>query len=763
MRISLSIFTIIILLALSGCSNTRFLADDQVLYTGRGKVEITETEPGSSNTSVKAYVRSVTHHKVNNSLFDRRLLPPIGLWVHNYWKAGENRKFGSWLQKTLSAPPVLISEVNPELRARKIENDLFDLGYFKSNAWSVIDTSARNSKKARVTYFIELSPPSFYNQIEFDTLRETIDTLISQKNFMNHIETGDQYNLEALITARNELSRDIQNQGYFYFNPDFIELSADTTAEQYKLNLVVGREKELPQSVLSTYKIDNIIVRMSQPSDTASTRLDTTQVDDITIISSGDFLKPAVLSKAVYLNKGELYSHTAYQHTLSRLNKLGVFSNVRISFKQSEEDSLLNNLDVGIDVTMSDNVNVDFEADLVTKSTGFTGPHVLVGISHGNTFKGAERIRVGLNGGFEWQWGNKSETELGTFSYDLGVSSGLTFPKIILPPKWSKNKPMVVQQTSVNLDFNLLNRTAYYKMFSSMANFEYNWSNKREIQHSFIPLYLNAVNLLETTLAFDSVVDENIYIRKSFEEQFIFGARYAFTYDNSFKTRPRNIFFQAAVNTSGNFIDLFAGMGQDDSERPYLFLNNIYSQYVKITTDFRYYIHGVNKTFVVRLYAGAGMPYGNSTVLPYVEQFFSGGAYSVRGFVARYLGPGSYHEEKSGYIDQSGDMKLEGNLEYRFGLSKVVKGALFLETGNIWLINEDENRPGAKFDIHTFYNQLAVGTGIGLRFDFNFFVLRTDLGFPLRNPYAVDEKHWLFGTNTILSSGLFYLAIGYPF
>ena len=763
MRISLSIFTIIILLALSGCSNTRFLADDQVLYTGRGKVEITETEPGSSNTSVKAYVRSVTHHKVNNSLFGRRLLPPIGLWVHNYWKAGENRKFGSWLQKTLSAPPVLISEVNPELRARKIENDLFDLGYFKSNAWSVIDTSARNSKKARVTYFIELSPPSFYDQIEFDTLRETIDTLISQKNFMNHIETGDQYNLEALITARNELSRDIQNQGYFYFNPDFIELSADTTAEQYKLNLVVGREKELPQSVLSTYKIDNIIVRMSQPSDTASTRLDTTQVDDITIISSGDFLKPAVLSKAVYLNKGELYSHTAYQHTLSRLNKLGVFSNVRISFKQSEEDSLLNNLDVGIDVTMSDNVNVDFEADLVTKSTGFTGPHVLVGISHGNTFKGAERIRVGLNGGFEWQWGNKSETELGTFSYDFGVSSGLTFPKIILPPKWSKNKPMVVQQTSVNLDFNLLNRTAYYKMFSSMANLNYNWSKKREIQHSFIPLYLNAVKLLETTPAFDSVVDENIYIRKSFEEQFIFGARYAFTYDNSFKTRPRNIFFQAAINTSGNFIDLFAGMGQDDSERPYLFLNNIYSQYVKITTDFRYYIHGVNKTFVVRLYAGAGMPYANSTVLPYVEQFFSGGAYSVRGFVARYLGPGSYHEEKSGYIDQSGDMKLEGNLEYRFGLSKVVKGALFLETGNIWLINEDENRPGAKFDIHTFYNQLAVGTGIGLRFDFNFFVLRTDLGFPLRTPYITDEKNWLFGTNTILSSGLFYLAIGYPF
>ena len=763
MRIILSIFPIIILLALSGCSNTRFLTDSQVLYTGREKVEIIEKKQGASNTSVKAYVKSVTHHKVNSSLFGRRLLPPIGLWVHNYWKPDENRKIGSWLSKTLSAPPILLSEVNPELRAQKIENDLFDQGYFKTNAWSVIDTSTRNSKKARVAYFVELAPPSFYEQIVFDTLRETVDTLISQDNFKNYIKTGDQYNFETLKTARNELSRGIQNQGYFYFIPDFIELSADTTAEEYKLNLVVGRNKELPRSVLSTYKIDNIIIHISQPSDTASLKVDTTQVDDISIISSGDFLKPAVLAKAVYFNKGELYSHTAYQHTLSRLNKLGVFSYVRISFEQPEEDSLLNNLDVRIHITMSDNVNVDFEADLVTKSTGYFGPQVLVGISHSNTFKGAEKIRVGLNGGFEWQWGNKSENELGTFSYDFGVSSGLAFPKIILPAKWSKNKPLVVQQTSVNLDFNLLNRTAYYKMFSSMANFNYNWSKTREIQHLYTPLYLNSVKLLQTTPAFDSVVNENIYIRKSFEEQFIFGARYAFTYDNTFKTRPRNIFFQAAINTSGNFIDLIEGIGKDDSERPYLFLNNIYSQYVKITTDLRYYMHGVNKTFVVRLYAGMGMPYGNSTVLPYVEQFFSGGAYSVRGFVARYLGPGSYNEEKSGYIDQSGDMKLEGNLEYRFGLSKIVKGALFLETGNIWLINEDENRPGAKFDIHTFYNQLAVGAGVGLRFDFNFFVLRTDLGFPLRTPYITDEKHWLFGTNSILSGGLFYLAIGYPF
>jgi outer membrane translocation and assembly module TamA len=271
------------------------------------------------------------------------------------------------------------------------------------------------------------------------------------------------------------------------------------------------------------------------------------------------------------------------------------------------------------------------------------------------------------------------------------------------------------------------------------------------------------VNLLNTTEVFDSVINDNIYIRKSFEEQFIIGMRYEFHYDNTIERKPNNLFFQAGINTSGNIVDLFESIGNEASDRPYSFLNNNYSQFIKITTDFRYYRNGLNKTFVLRLYAGTGVPYGNSRVLPYVEQYFSGGAYSIRGFTARTLGPGSYHETNSGYIDQSGDMKLEGNLEFRFGLSKIVKGALFIETGNIWLINEDEQRPGAKFDPNTFYNQLAVGSGLGLRFDFNFFILRTDIGFPLRTPYSEEGRQWLFGTNKILSSGIFYLAIGYPF
>ena len=689
---------------------------------------------------------------------------PIGLWVHNYMKPKEGKKFGRWIYKTFSSNPILISDVNPELRSAKIGNDLFDKGYFHTTAWAVIDTSKRNPKKGRVSYSVDLAPPNYFGKIALDTLSNHIDSLISKDDFMKQIKEGDQFNLEKLKTSRVELSRRIQENGYYYFIPEFIDLKADTTVGANRLDLTVGRVKDLPASVLSRYSINSININNSQGRDTSFSERYTSFYDGITINSTGDILKPGILANSIYFRPGDIYSYNAWQNSTTRLNNLGVFKSVNISYIKNQSDSLAHLLDVKMDLVMADNINLAFEADLATKSSGYFGPLLSVTLAHGNTFNGAERLKLGLTGGFEWQWGNKSANQLGNYSYQFGITSGLTFPRIIVPFKQDNNSSKLFQRTNINFDLSILNRTAYYKMFSAKTNLNYQWSSNKNIQHSFSPLYVNSVNVLETTPEFDSVVNENIYIRKSFEEQFIIGPRYDFTYNNTLIVRPNNFFFSAGINTSGNVIDLIAGINKDPSERPYYFLNNIYSQYLKFTTDFRYYRNGFNKSLVFRIYAGIGVPYGNSSALPYVEQFFSGGAYSIRGFVARYLGPGSYHsDDNSGYIDQSGDIKLESNLEFRFDMSKLLKGALFLETGNIWLTNEDENRPGSKFDKNTFYKELAVGTGFGLRFDFTFFVMRADIGLPLRTPYQTDGKNWLTSTNQVLSGALFNLAIGYPF
>ena len=757
------IFLVVILITLSACSNTRFLTDDQLLYTGRGEIEITPTEPGMSTSQVKNRVRAITDHKMNNGFLGRRLVPPVGLWTYHYWNPEPDRKLATGLKKSMAAAPILISDVNPDLRAQAVENELMNMGYFNATVRATIDTLGRDSKKARVNYHVVLPPPYHYRRIIFDTLNEPVDILIRNSNFLRKIKPGQQFNLDEITSARRSLSRDIQNQGYFYFTPELITLSADTAVGSQELDLTISRRTDVSPKVYQTYSINDIRVNISNPSRGDTLFSDPYLTEDLAIHATGDYLKPGIINRAVYFKEGDLYSFNSNAQSMKRLNNLGVFNYVRIDYEQSDTDTTRNLLDVTVDATMADNINLDFAVDLVTKSTGYAGPALSVGVTHGNAFRGAEKISVGLNGGFEWQWGKKESSQLGTLSYEVGVNTGLTLPRLLLPGGWQPRKPLFVQQTSVNLDYNLLNRTAYYRMASAMSSLNYRWGVNERVQHSFSPFYLNNVRLLNTTPDFDSVVNENIYIRKSFEEQFIIGARYGFTYDNTYQVKPNNIYFQASVNSSGNIVDLFNAIGQDSGERPYKLINSIYSQYVKITTDFRYYRNGRNQSLALRLYSGLGLPYRNSTVLPYVEQFFSGGAYSIRGFTARYLGPGSYYEKKSGYIDQSGDIKLEGNIEYRFGISRVVKGALFLETGNIWLINEDENRPGAKFDFGTFYRELAVGTGVGLRFDFSYFVLRTDFGFPLRNPYTTEGKNWLFGTGDILSGMLFYLAIGYPF
>ncbi len=224
---------------------------------------------------------------------------------------------------------------------------------------------------------------------------------------------------------------------------------------------------DLPPAILSTYKIEQILVQISKPDGSEDSTLHSSIFGDIQIVSSDMYIKPEALSRAIYFKKGEKYAYSAYQNTISRLNNLGVFSYVRVTINNQTLDSLLNQVDVTIDLTMAKNINTDIQADLVTKSTGYAGPHLLVGVSNNNTFKGAEKVSLGLTGGMEWQWGDKSGSELGSFSYDIGLTTGITLPQRLIPKSWKSDKPQMVQQTSLNVDFNLLNRTAYYRMFSS--------------------------------------------------------------------------------------------------------------------------------------------------------------------------------------------------------------------------------------------------------------------------------------------------------
>ncbi|MDZ7635201.1 MAG: BamA/TamA family outer membrane protein [Bacteroidales bacterium] len=770
------------------------------MYTGSDAVYITDSAK-FKDTRVKQITQSVTAFKPNNSLGGKRALPPVGLWVYNYLKP-EERKRPGWLYRTFAKEPVLISTVNPEVRCRKLESELFGSGYFHSTVWSEIDPGKRNPQKAGITYYVKPGLPFRYNEISFAPPQDAVDSIISSFKPDLSLHPGDIFDLETVKSETRKITDRLQESGYFYFNQAHIRYTADTLRTPYKIDLMISKIEELPLKAGMKYFIDDLVVKvtgetgvndtqqsggtaanyMQQDGETAADDSrqgvgttagnlqqvsDTLKYDGISMISQGMRFKPGVFSRSVYFREGDSYSTSRHLQTVAHLNSYGIFKFINLRYTP-DPDSLINQLDMLIELTPMQDISLDLEANVVTESTGFSGPGFVATLAHGNLAAGANRLQLKLEGGVEWQWSSKTASTLGTVSYNVGLSSSIIFPKLIAPSFFIHPKRFNLPQTSVTAGFAFLNKIQYYRMVSVNMGFGYQWKKPDKITHKFFPVFINSIDLLATTPEFDTLMSANPYIRKSFEEQFILGMKYDFTYDNSLTDQPNGFYFSASAGSSGNLLDLAKRAFNEESDRPYSILGNVYSQFIKLSADVRYYRNINDISIASRLYGGAGIPYTNSVVMPYVEQFYSGGSNSIRAFVARSLGPGGLVQSEdinpdSLIIDQTGDIKLEGNLEFRFRMTKVLHGALFIDAGNVWLLNADETRPDAEFRFDKFLGQLAVGTGIGLRFDFNFFILRTDVGFPIRRPYKTDGSNWLMSTGDVWKNGVFNLAIGYPF
>jgi outer membrane protein assembly factor BamA len=750
-------------LVLGSCSNTRFLTGDQLLYTGKKEVIISSGK--FNNPKARQTIESVTSFKPNNALAGKRVLPPGGLWIYHYWKPDTGRKQPGWFFRTFSTEPVLVSAVNPEARSQKLESELFSKGFFRARVWASIDTSRRNPRKAGITYYIEPDQPFRYQTISFAPPVDAVDSLINGFQEELVLKPQDVFDLTTIKSETRKIAALLQEEGYFYFNPGHVKWTADTTPTPYQIDLRIGKNTDISENAGRKYAIDEVTVRITGDTDAPDDEqpADTILYNGIRIISTHEVLKPPVIARAVYFKKGDWYSVAKQQQTIQHLNSYGIFKYLNLQFMR-DPDSLKNQLDLLLDMTTMKDINLDLEANVVTKSTGFSGPGFVATLAHGNLARGANKLQLKLNGGFEWQWGNNASSSLGTLSYNVGLSSSIILPKMLKPFRLFNTSRFTLPQTSMTLGVEFLNKIQYYRMSSINLGLAYQWKRSQQITHIYYPLFFNSITLLETTPEFDSILTANPYIRKSFEEQFIAGMKYDFIFDNNLTKPPHGFYFQAGIGTSGNLIDLVKRATSGEAERPYSVLGNVYSQFLKFSTDIRYYRNIRDHSIAFRLYAGLGIPYSNSVVMPYVEQFYSGGSNSIRAFVARSVGPGSLPpDETSDIIDQTGDIRLEGNLEYRFRLSKVLHGALFLDAGNVWLLNPDETRPGAEFHFNTFTDQLAVGTGIGFRFDFNFFILRTDFGIPMRRPYATDDSNWIGSITEMWDDMVFNLAIGYPF
>ena len=742
-----------LLLILIGCSTTKRIADDEVLYTGVKKMEIIPDSGVKIADAAASDVRSTLSVAPNNPLFSPYIRTPfpIGLWVWNYMEPKREKGLKHWIYEKLAKEPVLISTVQPELRMRVVKDILGNNGYFGAKADYELIYNKRNPKKARIKYRIEVPEAYTLDTIELPAPTTPVTRFIDSINSSSILQKGDRYCLDSLSFERNRITTALRNNGYFYFRPEYIEYLADTTLSLGKVALRMTLKKGIPAQALKPYYVGDVTVRLNRA--TGDGTPDTIRYPRMTVAYYKPIrLKKWVLPKNITFKPGEIYSIATQNETQSNLGRLGIFRTVAVEVQAT--------FDVPLEATI--------EANVSSKSNSYIGPGLIFGINHNNVFGGGEKLSVKLNGSYEWQTGGGSQHGKASLfnSYEVGLNSSLTYPRIV--PGFLPQLPRTRKYpayTRFQLGANLMNRPHYFRMVSFNGSMSYDYRTSLRAGHSVTPFKLVYTKLLNTTESFDKTMEENPAIALSFRDQFIPSSSYTYTYDTSYGREVDNRFiWQFMGMSAGNILSGITSLFGQHGEK-HIF-GSSFSQFVKGSAEMKYYHRfRAEHWLATRLFIGAEHAYGNSKEVPYSEQFYIGGANSIRAFTIRSLGPGSYvpaKDDVDGYFDQTGTFKLEANIEYRFPIWGDLHGAAFVDAGNIWLLKKDPKRPGGELDRKTFLKDIALGTGIGLRYDIGMLVLRGDLGIGIHAPYDTGKKGY-YNMTSFKNSLAFHLAIGYPF
>lgn len=756
------------LAVVSSCSTTKRIPDGEQLYNGL-HLNV-ETPPDVKVPSaVRSDMMKAINVKPNNALPlltpYRRYPFPLGLWVYNNWNDSA-RGLKGWLYRWLVREPVLVSDVRPETRVKMLKTILNNSGYLASTVnYDVV--SGRNPKKANIDYTVDVGEPYRLDSIIFfnDDRTGIYHFIDSVARMSTYLVNGSQFSVDSLAAERVRITNAMRNRGYYYFRPEYIEFLADTLITPGSIALKFSIADNIPGLAFRRFRtgrIETIVLRTSERRPGVPDTLNTPKGEIVVFRPSK--LRPNLLPSCITFRQGRYFSVRDMDRTQTRLSRLGIFGNIQIQPVPVDTSASDATLDVYITCQFERPMEATVEANVTSKSNSYLGPGIVLGLTNNNMFGGAERFSINLSGSYEWQTGRRRSTVLN--SYEFGLSASLAFPRL-LAPAFVRRTNRELNWTTVSLSGNLLNRPHYFRMAEVTAGINYEWNYNRRVSNVFTPFKLSYTKLMRTTHEFDSIMRENPAVALSFENQFIPEMNYTYNYEKWLEREHNNGFnFSATVKEAGNiFWALWRMCGVKG--RKTLF-GMPFSQFIKGQAQLVYSRRlkaGTDQWLVSRVLIGAEHAYGNSSTVPYAEQFYIGGANSIRAFTVRSLGPGSYRapeSEKNGYFDQTGTFKFELNSEYRFPIISVLHGAVFLDAGNIWLLKKDPLRPGGLLERKTFLRDIALGTGVGLRVDIGMMVIRGDLGYGLHSPYKTDKRGYFnipFGRDAFA----FHLAIGYPF
>ncbi len=754
---------------LASCSTTKYLGEDEYLLN---KVVVDVNNPDIDKEELRSYLRIKENTRILGFF-------KFHLWLYNL--SSRNKPDG-WLKRTGEAPQ-LFDPVAADLSRNQIIQYLHNKGYY--NAEVDLDTKENQErKKVSLHYTIKSGNVFRIGKVDNRISQEELKRLFEEDYSSSVLKPGHRFDLDMLDSERDRISNFFRNRGYYYFNKSMFFFDADTLGEGNVADLVLGIEPGTDNALDSARIFRPWFVKdlhwsiMNDNRDLAyqeSLGPDTIKAGKNLFIFRDEFpYNPRLFQRLSRIETDSLYHFGKAEDTFTALNRLRQFRFINIYFQPQSLQGDTTWLNGYIDLAPLPRQAVTFDVE-GTNTSGNLGVAGNVNYMHRNLFKGAEIISLKLKGAMERQQAVVSEQSLDFNTREIGVEANLSVPKLLGPANLFHSFGNVLPKTLISIGYNFQRRPDYTRTISSMK-LGYEWMTSTYTRHNWDILDFNLVNLSRFDPAFlNSIYD--LYIKSSFTDHLIFGTSYVFTHNTQeIRTRSNYYYLRFSAESSGNTLFLLSKMlGASKTmvvdtvglkpQEYYTFLDSRYAQFLKSDIEIR---RGVMidryNSVVGRFFAGVGLPYGNFDVLPFEKKYFTGGANGIRAWQVRSLGPGTYKAPPRSYPNQSGDIKLEANLEYRFRLIRYLESAFFLDVGNIWAINEKDNRPGAQFNLNSFYRQFAVGTGTGIRLDFDYFIFRLDLGMKLRDPAQSENSGWIPGSRKLKGEDFnLSFAIGYPF
>ena len=766
LRYFLSLYITVISL-MSSCSSTSNLPAGEQLYVGLKPIDFRDYEQSAHATSTMEEIEAALATAPSGSLFGSsyyRSPFPFRLWAWNAF-SGSKTTVGKWLNKTFAKQPLLLSQVGAPLRESVAEEVLVENGYFHGQV-DHKEVSMRNERKAKIAYTVSMGQLFTIDSLAYVNFPANADSLINSKASETLIHKNDPFSAANLEAERNRIALLLRNNGYYHYSPSYSSYLADTLTTPGKVLLWLQMTDGVPDVAMRQWKIGKIDVNlrkrmMERLTDSLSRRRFT-----VHYTGRRSPIRPRVIMRDLKLRSGSLYSYDNYLESMNKLSATGLFSMIDFKFIPSDTVSTIGTLDLQLNCVFDKRYDFYIESNLKGKTNGLYGPGLVLGFNKRNAFRGGETLTLDVWGNYEWQTGHKHQnTSSRVNTYEYGVSASVEYPRLLLPGIRLRKRFFTTPSTILNLSTNVQNRGSYFKRHIISGEWTYRFQLSERSIHEFTPLSVQYDRMASETEEFRRLRAENPYLDISMRDQFIPKMRYTYTLTSPSSYR-HPVYWRTSVSEAGNILSVgYLAAGKKFSEKEKTMFKNPFAQFLKVETDFRKTWSLTAKSSLVA-HAAAGILYafGNSTVAPYNEQFYVGGANSIRAFNIRSIGPGNYvaPNEQLSYMDQTGDMKLLFNLEYRFPLWGNLYGAAFIDAGNVWGIHSDDYREGAKFRLKNLPRQMATGTGLGLRYDLDYFVVRLDWGWGLHLPYSTSKSGY-FNIPSFRDAQSIHLAIGYPF